>query len=183
MATTVCSKTISLKVWNADSTTVVAGLLVPLTSPDVTGPHSGVVHAGLSKGKYSVTYSRNPPPANNLYGSAQFDDSTPAPNTVRICTRGGGYGSFPAWPPIVFSPGGVLKGFTACDTSAAASAAACNAGSLLLEPLLYFDVTVNPTPIGWSYAGYPTAIPICSDVIGAVLGGDARIDVTRIGKL
>ena len=177
MATTVCSKTISLKVWNADST--------PKGSPIVSlggagfpnTPYSGNFGT-LDPGYYRCT---NIPGGSSAVGFTLSDLELPP--TISYCySRGGGYGDFPGFPPVSITPGiGTLKGWSACSASAPAAEASCNAGMLTLEPLLDFELLV-PTVVGWSYPGYQNAMCVYTAIAWNGAAG-LQFSLTQIGKL
>jgi len=172
MATTVCSKTISLKVWNADSTlkgspiVSLGGLGVPNT------PYSGNFGT-LDPGYYRCSYI---PGGSSAVGFTLADSS--------FCySRGGGFGDFPGFPPVSITPGiGTLKGWTSCGPiPGAAVEAACNAGMLSLGTLLEFELLIA-TAVGWSYPGFPVAM--CSSTFAAWNGAAGlQFSLTQIGKL
>jgi len=172
MATTVCSKTISLKVWNAATDAWPISIPISLAN----GP-TGI--GTYQPGKYVLTAST---PPTDAWTWIVDDDIGPPPPGEYIAVQGGGYGDCTDMPATYLNPIGDIPGWTARSYVQPTAIAAAKAGLLSLNPLLTFDLLVA-TVLEQGYPSTPTVA--CGITIAGNVGGpgDVHYTLSRIGKL
>lgn len=168
MATASCSKNVTIRIWDSDST-IVATINAALDAA-ATGGALGSQGPGL----FQVTDDPS-------VGSPRLWNTTDGDH---VACRGGGYGDAPTWPPVVLVPIDNVPGWTACDAVQATAISECNAGMVSLNPLLNFELDVA-TALSWTYAGRSASA--CTAPPGGNIavdngGSGVRLVITRIGQ-
>lgn len=150
----VCTKDMSIKIWNYDNTTIAAQLGANYLATYVDGPYPA--------GMYAIQYVPYPPCGN----PPTIADNTPP---TWYCTSEG----------VIITPGGSVRGVTVADPVSATAQANCKTNTQSGNPCLTFELPLG----GFITVTWPVLSGLPGTVNWATLTGSGLcFDLVRIGQ-